>query len=686
MLAARAVAVSTDVAHAHTAADDAAATLVARVRTALAGRYDVTDELGRGRSDVVLLGADLVAHRAVAIRVFDPTRVHDPDRVERWLDAARLQASLGGTGIVPVLDVRAADGLACCVMPLVLGASLATLHEPGARWSIDEVRWIVMRAGDALARLHAAGVVHGALASSTFLVDGRGDVLLGDVGTAAIIEDDEEPTLAQGDDQAALGRIAFTLLTGRAPTSRDRAPAGPAAALRRVRDDCPPPLAAAIMRMLAPDVADRWPTLAMVREAVRGTLPRDGGAAREALGRRARAHHQRHVAHAVQAQAASRAAALRDALRTSGTDDAIPPHAPVDDIATPRLGLVADGDGRPLMIPLDGDDVRATPTPRRRVPLVALGALALAATAVWLVGARPEVVTTATTMPRSSTVRVDRTTAEPTVAPVARTPVVATGSASAPAEESAPAAAPIVDSAAARNRERLAAAALARAEERRRAKRLSRDADRVREATRARDVARARDDARARADARTREAARAREVARAREEARARADARAREEARIRDDVSRALALRIPTVDDEVRPPPPAVRTAPARTTPPPATTASRPIPSSAPTVILPNGGELRAEAERIASTARLASQYREFFVDGDDHAAAIASAPTVINTIGGRVRAEFDVRLAKYDAAGRRVARVATVIMDVARDGQGTRATSISFGPLRRP
>src|SRR2546426_8253276 len=48
------------------------ADLLARLRAALAGRYTIERELGRGGMATVFLGRDLKHHRAVAIKVLRP--------------------------------------------------------------------------------------------------------------------------------------------------------------------------------------------------------------------------------------------------------------------------------------------------------------------------------------------------------------------------------------------------------------------------------------------------------------------------------------------------------------------------------------------------------------------------------------------------------------------------------------
>jgi hypothetical protein len=114
--------------------------------------------------------------------------------------------------------------------------------------------------------------------------------------------------------------------------------------------------------------------------------------------------------------------------------------------------------------------------------------------------------------------------------------------------------------------------------------------------------------------------------------------------------------------------------------------TAAQPFALPARPRVAPSAAEVQGEAERVATRSRMAAQFRDFFADGDEHAVAIARPPAVREQDGERVRVDFDVRLAKFDGAGRRITRLATVTMDVLRDDDAVRTTAVTIGALRRP
>ena len=94
-----------------------------RLSAALAGRYAIHRELGRGGMATVFLAEDLKHHRRVAIKVLQPELavLLGPHRFLREIDiAARLQHP----HILTILDSGDAGGLLYYVMPYVAGESL----------------------------------------------------------------------------------------------------------------------------------------------------------------------------------------------------------------------------------------------------------------------------------------------------------------------------------------------------------------------------------------------------------------------------------------------------------------------------------------------------------------------------------------------------------------------------------
>ena len=96
---------------------------VARVNTALEGRYGIERELGEGGMATVYLADDLKHQRKVALKVLKP-ELAAVVGAERFLAEIKTTANLTHPHILPLFDSGEADGFVFYVMPYVEGESL----------------------------------------------------------------------------------------------------------------------------------------------------------------------------------------------------------------------------------------------------------------------------------------------------------------------------------------------------------------------------------------------------------------------------------------------------------------------------------------------------------------------------------------------------------------------------------
>ena len=97
--------------------------LVGRLETALAGRYTIERELGRGGMATVYLARDLKHDRLVALKVLRP-ELAAVLGAERFLREIRVTGQLQHPHILTLIDSGEADGFLYYVMPHVEGESL----------------------------------------------------------------------------------------------------------------------------------------------------------------------------------------------------------------------------------------------------------------------------------------------------------------------------------------------------------------------------------------------------------------------------------------------------------------------------------------------------------------------------------------------------------------------------------
>ena len=261
---------------------------LARVHAALAGRYTIERELGRGGMATVYLGRDLKHDRAVAIKVLRPELAASVGG-ERFLREIQIAAHLQHPHILPLHDSGQANELLYYVMPYVEGESLREKLKRDGAMPIGEAVRVLSEIVDALAYAHAHGIVHRDVKPENVMVSGR-HALVTDFGVAkAVSEAATQQTLTtvgvalgtpayMAPEQAAadphvdhradiyaVGVLGYEMLTGRPPFTAETPQKVLAAQLTvtpaplsRYRGGIPAPLARAVMRCLAKQPEKRW--------------------------------------------------------------------------------------------------------------------------------------------------------------------------------------------------------------------------------------------------------------------------------------------------------------------------------------------------------------------------------------------------------------------------------------------
>jgi serine/threonine protein kinase len=165
------------------------------VEALLAGRYRLSERIGRGGMADVYSAQDEILGRQVAVKVFrtDNPGADDRQRVDAEV---RLLASLRHPGLVTVFDAGVAeppDQHTFLVMELVPGPNLAQ-HLGQTRMTSDAVARLGQDLAGALAYVHSQGIIHRDIKPANILLDtphaGADEmpVKLGDFGIARLVD------------------------------------------------------------------------------------------------------------------------------------------------------------------------------------------------------------------------------------------------------------------------------------------------------------------------------------------------------------------------------------------------------------------------------------------------------------------------------------------------------------------
>jgi serine/threonine-protein kinase len=266
------------------------------LQSAIAGRYSLERELGRGGMGVVYLGRDVALDRPVAIKLLSTELGGRLESRERFLREARTAAGLAHPHIVPVHAVEERDDFVFFVMGFVDGETVGERLRRSGPMAVEAVVRMLQEVAWALGHAHGRGVVHRDIKPDNIMLDtATGRALVTDFGIArteartalttpgSLLGTPEyvSPEQAMGEevdgrsDVYSLGVTSFFALTGRLPfeaksvqgliTKHLQEPPPPVAVLR---PDVPRKLARAIARCLAKDPAARFATAEELADAV----------------------------------------------------------------------------------------------------------------------------------------------------------------------------------------------------------------------------------------------------------------------------------------------------------------------------------------------------------------------------------------------------------------------------------
>jgi serine/threonine-protein kinase len=272
--------------------------MLALVRTAFQGRYDVDREIGKGGNARIYLARDPGGKR-VALKVLHPELLVSV-AADRFLREIKLASLLDHPHIAKLLDSGERDWIVYFVMTYVEGPTLREHLAQVRQMSIAETVRLADDLLDALDHAHRQGIVHRDVKPDNVVLSSEGAVLLDfgiaravaasgsdrltrsgiAVGTSTYMSPEQITAVQELDrrsDLYSLGCVLFECLAGQPPfIHRNEAVVlqlhltQTPPDLRSLRPDVPPEMASGIARALAKTPDERWQSAAAMREAITG--------------------------------------------------------------------------------------------------------------------------------------------------------------------------------------------------------------------------------------------------------------------------------------------------------------------------------------------------------------------------------------------------------------------------------
>jgi ABC-type multidrug transport system ATPase subunit len=266
----------------------------------VAGRYRLSEPIGRGGFSEVFLAFDEKLSREVALKILRSLPSRDlptlsDQQASRFLREARLVARLDHPHIVPVYDAGVETGVPWIAMKRILGEPLSRRLKAGPLAPGRAVR-LLSQITDALRHAHQRGITHRDLKPANLLIEtregGSDHVWLTDFGIAILRDERPEGDLIIGTpgymspeqvagapvdertDLFALGCIAAELVTGRrafsgpTPCEASNAVLRGNADLAGLNERAGRRYAEAVRRCLARLPEERWRTMEVFSQAL----------------------------------------------------------------------------------------------------------------------------------------------------------------------------------------------------------------------------------------------------------------------------------------------------------------------------------------------------------------------------------------------------------------------------------
>jgi len=279
-----------------------------RLTRALADRYRLDREIGRGGMATVYLAHDLKHERRVALKVLRP-ELAAMLGAERFLREIKTTAQLAHPHILPLLDSGDADGTLYYVMPYVEGESLRDRLNREKQLPLDDALELAREVSDALSYAHSHDVIHRDIKPENILLQ-SGHAVVADFGIARAItaaggenltetgvslgtpaymspeQTTGEQTIDGRSDLYSLGCVLYEMLAGEPPFTGPTAQAIFAKRLTEhvprvsvLRETVPASVEAALEKVLARAPADRFATAQQFAAALAPTWRPEGGTA-----------------------------------------------------------------------------------------------------------------------------------------------------------------------------------------------------------------------------------------------------------------------------------------------------------------------------------------------------------------------------------------------------------------------
>jgi eukaryotic-like serine/threonine-protein kinase len=263
------------------------------------GHFKLLRRLGEGQMGMVIQAQDINLQRIVALKVINKRlpALDDNQRVLQFLREARAAAQIEHPNVVRIYEISQHKGWWYIAMEMIEGGNLRSLVKAAGPLPVPKACSLIADAADALAAAHSLGIIHRDIKPTNLMLTRQGRCKLTDFGLVRI-DDPNDPfdftdkavgspqfmapemishrNVTSAVDVYGLANALWYALVGEAPYTGlkvedilNKHLYTPVPDIRSVLPDCPPSLAALIMRAMSKEPSER-PTASQFAVALRG--------------------------------------------------------------------------------------------------------------------------------------------------------------------------------------------------------------------------------------------------------------------------------------------------------------------------------------------------------------------------------------------------------------------------------
>lgn len=203
------------------------------------GPYRILQKIAQGGMNPVYKGLHTGLEQEVAIKVLDRAALEDPAVRTRFINEAKIQASLSHPNVIKVLNYLEQDETVFLIMEYINGETLDVLIKKAGALPVDQATTIFSSVLEAVAFMHAKGIVHRDIKPANIMISYDGFVKVMDFGIARTMGESGKtqagirmgtlwymsPEQIRGEDATvssdiyALGATLYQMVTGQVPFS-----------------------------------------------------------------------------------------------------------------------------------------------------------------------------------------------------------------------------------------------------------------------------------------------------------------------------------------------------------------------------------------------------------------------------------------------------------------------------------